>query len=56
MTLRSARALAEQRKINCLGTGAKIVAPKALRSETPPKASGGNGRGICLPSRLGGAS
>ena len=39
-------ALAAQRKIKWLGTGAEIEAPKALRSETP-KASRevGNGEG-----------
>jgi len=40
-------ALAAQRKIKWLGTGAEIEAPKALRSETP-KASRrvGNGEGV----------
>ena len=46
--------VAAQRSINCIGTGAEIEAPKALRSETL-KASRGRewGGGIPLPSRLG---
>ena len=47
-------ALAAQRKIKWLGTGAEIEAPKALRSETPKASRGGEewGGGIPLPSRL----
>jgi len=40
-------ALAAQRKIKWLGTGAEIEAPKALRSETPKASKGvGNGEGV----------
>jgi len=47
--------LATQRKINCLGTGAEIEAPKALKSETPKAMKAGGeewGGGITLRSGL----